>query len=63
MKIELSEDQINHIIYALSELSNRRQEQALDYHYNTIAKRANQDEANKIRKLMVNIRNQSRQTK
>ena len=61
MKIELKADEVNHITYALGELANRRQEQALDYKYNTIAKRANLDEALAIRRLMAKIRTQTRE--
>ena len=50
IKLELSDDEINQIRYALDELANKRQEQSIDW-----AKPHLQNEAEYLRKLRSKI--------
>lgn len=61
MKIELNSDEVDTIVYALNELANKRQEQAIDVsHLNVIAANANLGEAQNIRVLINDIKRQTR---
>ena len=59
MQLELNDNEVSQILYALNELAYRRQQQAIDVaHLNVIAANADLAEAGSLRALITDIKRQ-----